>query len=110
MQEVADAVEDATVVIYTLIHLYGVTVEGVDAISDAKYGVTYFCPDGEYNYDADRDQVYSTAYGNREEAWQKVPNPQQSSFEKTFDRLQDVLFSVQMTEDSVQGQLEVRSK
>ena len=96
--------------IYTLIHLYGVSVEGVDAISDAKYGVTYFCPDGEYSYDADRDQVYSTAYGNREEAWQKVKDPQQSSFEKTFERLQDVLFSVQMTDDAVKGQLEVRSK
>jgi hypothetical protein len=94
--------------IYTLIHLYGVSIKGVDAISDAKYGVTYFCPDGEYYYDGDRDQVFSTAYGNREEAWQKVTDVQQSSFEKTFNRLQDVLFSVQMTEDSVQGLLEVR--
>ena len=96
--------------IYTLIHLYGASVEQVDSISDAKYGVTYFCPDGEYKYDAERDRVYSTAYGNREQAWQKVADQQESSFEKTFDRLQDVLFSVEMTEDSMQGRLEVRSQ
>lgn len=96
--------------IYTLIHLYGASVEEVDAISDAKYGVTYFCPDGEYRYDADRDRVYSTTYGNREQAWQKVADKQESSFEKTFDRLQDVMFSVEITEDSIHGQLEVRSR
>lgn len=96
--------------IYSLIHLYGATIEQVDKISDAKYGVTYFCPDGEYRYDTERDRVYSTVYGNREEALQKVANPQTSSFEKTFNRLEDVLFSVEMKDDSVQGVLEIRSK
>ncbi len=96
--------------IYTLIHLYGATIDEVDAIADAKYGVTFYCPDGEYKYDAERDRVYSTAYGNREEAWQKVGDAEDSSFENTFNSLQDVLFSVEMTEDSVQGRLEVRSK
>ena len=96
--------------IYTLIHLYGASVDEVDAISDAKYGVTYYCPDGEYKYDAERDRVYSTAYGNREEALQTVANPQESLFEKTFNKLQDVLFSVEMTEEYVRGQLEVRSE
>ena len=96
--------------IYTLIHLYGSSIDEVDKISDAKYGVTYFCPDGEYKFDAERDKVFSTAYGNREEAWQKVADPENSSFEKTFNRLQDVLFSVEMKDESVQGQLEIRSK
>ncbi|MEQ9411497.1 MAG: hypothetical protein RIK87_27530 [Fuerstiella sp.] len=95
--------------IYTLIHLYNVSVDEVDAISDAKYGVTYFCPDGEYKYDADRDRVYSTAYGNREEAWQKIADPQNSSFEKTFNRLQQVLWSVDMSEESLKGRFEVKS-
>lgn len=96
--------------IYTLVNLYGATIEEVDTISDAKYGVTYFCPDGEYRYDAERDQVYSTAYGNREEAIQKVADPEKSSFETTFNRLKDVMFSVEMTEDSVRGVLEIQSQ
>ena len=95
--------------IYTLIHLYGAELEEVDRISDAKYGVTYFCPDGEYQFDADRDRVYSTAYGNREEARQQVANPAQSSFERTFNRLKDVMFSVEMKENCVRGELEIRS-
>ena len=96
--------------IYTLIHLYGASVDDVDQISDAKYGVTYFCPDGEYQYDPERDRVYSTAYGNREEAWQKVADPATSSFEATFSQLQDVLFSIDMNDESIRGHLEIRTQ
>ena len=96
--------------IYTLIHLYGSTIEDVDRISDAKYGVTYFCPDGEYRYDAARDRVYSTAYGNREFALQKVEDAANSSFEKAFSRLKNVLLSADMSEECLSGRLEVRSE
>lgn len=95
--------------IYTLVHLYGVDIAGVDEISDAKYGVTYYCPDGRYEFDAARDQVYSTTYGNRELARQKVTDAESSSFEQTFDRLSEVLFTVNMTDDAVTGLLEVKS-
>lgn len=96
--------------IYTLIHLYGADVKGVDAISDAKYGVTYFCPDGEYKFDSARDQVFSTTYGNREHARQTVTDAGASSFEQTFNRLRQILFTVNMTDDAVTGLLEVKSK
>ena len=95
--------------IYTLIHLYGATVDEVDRISDAKYGVRYFCPDGKYRYDADRDSVFSTVYGNREEALQKVDDDN-SSFARTFNQLREVLFSANMSDDFMTGRLEVRSK
>lgn len=95
--------------IYTLIHLYGASITEVDAISDAKYGVTYYCPDGEYRYDVERDQVYSTTYGNREQALQKVTDDQESSFEKAFRSLRDVLLSAEMTKHSVRGRFEVQS-
>ena len=95
--------------IYTLIHLYGATVDEVDRISDAKYGVRYFCPDGKYRYDADRDSVFSTVYGNREEALQKVDDDN-SSFARTFNQLREVLFSANMSDEFMTGRLEVRSK
>ena len=96
--------------IYSLIHLYGVSIEEVDTISNAKYGVTYFSPDGQYQYDAERDNIYSTAYGNREQAWQKVADPDSSSFEQAFQHLTEVLFSVDVGEDCVKGRLDVRSR
>ncbi|MCR9201060.1 MAG: hypothetical protein NXI04_20670 [Planctomycetaceae bacterium] len=96
--------------IYTLIHLYGASVAEVARISDAKYGVTYFCPDGEYEYDVARDRVYSTAYGNREFALQKVEDAGSSSFEKAFSRLKEVLLSADMSEECLSGRIEVLSE
>lgn len=96
--------------IYTLLHLYGVSIDDVDALADAKYGVTYYCPDGTFKYDAQRDQVYSTAYGNREHARQDVPDGDNSTFERAFASLREILFSVNMTEDSVSGKFEVKSR
>lgn len=95
--------------IYTLIHLYNSSIEEVDQISDAKYGVTYFCPDGEYKYDAARDSVYSTAYGNRERALQTVKDVEGSSFEKAFSRLKEVMLSAHMDEECLRGRIEVQS-
>ena len=96
--------------IYSLINLYGASIEDVDQISDAKYGVRYFCPDGEYKYDEEKDSVFSTAYGNREQAWQKVSNPETSSFEQTFNKLKEILLTVKLDDESVSGRLEVRSE
>lgn len=95
--------------IYSLINLYGASIEEVDQISDAKYGVRYFCPDGEYRYDEEKDKVFSTAYGNREQAWQKVSNPETSSFEQTFSKLQEILLTVELDDESVSGRFEVNS-
>ena len=95
--------------IYTLIHLYDVPIDQIDGLSDAKYGVTYFCPDGDYAYDARRDQVTSTVYGNREDARQDVPDQTMSSFSKAFDTIGDVLFTVHFSERTITGRVECAS-
>lgn len=95
--------------IYTLIHLYGVSVGETDSLSDAKYGVTYFCPDGDYIYDAQRDQVSSTVYGNREDARQDVPDQATSSFAKAFDSIREVLFTLHFSERTISGRVELSS-
>ncbi|MGH7139168.1 MAG: hypothetical protein ACREHD_25765, partial [Pirellulales bacterium] len=47
-----------TISIYNLVKLYGVDADDTGKLSDAKYGVTWFCPDGgEYQFDRERDQV-----------------------------------------------------
>ena len=95
--------------IYTLIHLYGAPIDGIDDLSDAKYGVTYFCPDGDYVYDALRDQVTSTVYGSREDARQDVPDQKISSFSKAFDAVGDVLFTLHFSERTISGRVESAS-
>ena len=51
--------------------LYGVPMDGRPRLSEAKYGVRYFCPDdGQYRFDAERNQVVCTVHGNREDSQQ----------------------------------------
>ncbi|MCA9062460.1 MAG: hypothetical protein KDA96_05360 [Planctomycetaceae bacterium] len=94
--------------IYTLLHLYATTIDDIDRLSDAKYGVTYFCPDGSYTYDAERDQVSSTVYGNREDARQE-PAAGESYFDRTLGSLGHVLFTIDFTDRAIRGVLEVEA-
>jgi len=81
----------------------------VDRLSDAKYGVTYFCPDGEYRYDRERDQVSSTVYGNREDARQDLPE-ERSSFDRVFDSIRDVRFTLRRAERFLNGNILFQSR
>ncbi len=98
--------------IYNLIKLYDVPVDQVNSLSDAKYGVTYFCPGGgEYVYDEDRDQVSSTVFGNRQNARQDLAPGGKSNFDRFFDSLDEITASVRFTKEATLGRIEiVRSK
>ena len=57
--------------ISNLVKLYGVKIDDVPRLSEAKYGVRYFCPDdGDYRFDAERNQVVCSVHGNREQSRQ----------------------------------------
>ena len=88
------------------VNVYAAKIDDIDTLSDAKYGVTYFCPDGEYSYDAERDQVASTVYGNREDARQEVPDPSMSSFSEAFESVGDVLLTLRFSERKISGRIE----
>lgn len=92
--------------IYTLLNLYQVPLEEIGTLSDAKYGVTYFCPDGEYQYDEATGQVSSTVYGNRQHARQDAPKDEQSSFSQAFDAINDVLFTLDFSERTISGKVQ----
>ena len=87
--------------IYNLVKLYGVSMDDVNALADSKYGVTYFCPDGEYRYDADRDQVYSTVYGNRQHATQNLALGENSSFTKFVDSIDRITAALRFTDEAM---------
>ncbi|MEP3479351.1 MAG: DUF3352 domain-containing protein [Fuerstiella sp.] len=90
--------------IYTLLNLYAVPIDQVDSLSDAKYGVTYFCPDGEYVYNDATQQVTSTVYGNRQNALQEPPQNKLSSFAKAFDAVSNILFTLNFSDNKITGQ------
>ena len=98
--------------IYNLISLYGVPVDEVNRLSDAKYGVTYFCPGGgEYVYDKARDQVSSTVFGNRQNARQDVTEDGKSGFDRFFNSLDEINASLRFTDGATIATVEiVRSK
>ena len=98
--------------IYNLIKLYDVPVGEVNRLSDAKYGVTYFCPGGgEYVYDAKRDQVFSTVFGNRQNARQDLAIDGKSSFDRFFNSLDEINAALRFTDEALIATVEfVRSK
>lgn len=97
--------------IYNLIKLYDVPLDEVNALADAKYGVTYFCPGGgEYRYDAAGDQVYSTIYGNRRNARQPLSMNDETAFSKFINSLDEVTASLRFTDDGLLGTVEITRK
>lgn len=97
--------------LYTLVKLYDVSIEEANEIADAKYGVTYFCPgNGKYVYDAGRDQVSSTVFGNRRNARQQVSLDDDSPFAKFFQSLEEITASLRFEGDGLVGTVEIQRK
>lgn len=95
--------------IYNLVKLYGVPVEKTSLLSEAKYGVTYYCPEGgTYEFDTDRDQVECSVHGNRQNSRQNRGLNRQSSFATVFDKLEEVTASLRFREDSLLTTVEIK--
>ena len=94
--------------IYSLIKLYGVPMDEVNDLADAKYGVTFFCPDGEYKYDSQRDVVFSTVYGNRQEPRQRLSIDSDSSFGTFLDSLKEVEATLELNDAGVLATVRIR--
>jgi hypothetical protein len=81
--------------ISNLVKLYGVATGDVPRLSEAKYGVRYFCPDdGDYRYDAGQNQVVCTVHGNREQSRQNPQPNRKASFARFIDNLDEVTVSL----------------
>ncbi|MFP6762984.1 MAG: hypothetical protein VB858_05180, partial [Planctomycetaceae bacterium] len=94
--------------IYNLIRLYDVPVEKVNQLSDAKYGVTYFCPGGgRYGYDKDQDQVLSTVFGNRQQARQNLPQDGKSGLDRFLNSVGEIRVSLRFTDQALMGTVDI---
>ncbi len=94
--------------IYNLVKLYDVPVDQVDQLSDAKYGVTYFCPDhGHYHYHSDSDQVVCSNHGNRQHAKQALKLDEASSFAEFVDSLNEVVASLRFSDEALITTVEI---
>jgi hypothetical protein len=97
-----------TISIYNLVRLYDVPVEDVPRLADAKYGVTYFCPDGgQYVYDVERGQVECSVHGNRQHARQNPRLDEASSFSELYYGLDEIVASLLFRQDALIATIEI---
>jgi hypothetical protein len=94
--------------IYNLCKLYGVPADGVSQLSIAKYGVSYFCPDGgDYTFDAERDQVTCSVHGNRMVSRQSPRQDRPSSFTRFVNSLDEIAASLRFHDEALITTIEV---
>lgn len=97
--------------LYVLLRLYGVPLEELPRVSEAKYGVVYYCPDGgQYEYDAAREQVVCTVHGNRQASRLHSQDDRQTSFKKFFNPLNELNASLRFEEDGLFTVFEIHRK
>jgi len=94
--------------IYNLRKLYDTPISEIPRLSEAKYGVRYFCPDqGEYTFDAERNQVVCSVHGNREHSRQNPHLDRKSSFAQFIDELDEVVAALRFQDDALITTVEI---
>ncbi len=94
--------------IYNFHKLYDVPIERVSELSEAKYGVRYFCPDqGQYSFDKELNQVVCSVHGNREHSYQHSRLDETSSFSKFIESLDAITASLVFQDDALLATVEI---
>jgi len=94
--------------IYNLHKLYGTPIAEIPKLSEAKYGVTYFCPDhGVYRFDPERNQVLCGVHGNREESRQLPPGGSKPSFVEFLQGIDEVIAALRFQDDALIATVEI---
>ena len=97
--------------IYNLVKFYGVPMDEVPRLAEAKYGVRYYCPDGgEYHYDTARDEVVCGVHGNREQSHQNPRPDRQASFARFIEILDEISASLRFQDDALLTTVEIVRK
>jgi hypothetical protein len=87
---------------YNLCKLYGVPADKVSTLSEAKYGVRYFCPDGgAYHFDHARDQVACNVHGNREQSHQDPPPNAKTSFQRFVETIDELTAALRFQDEAL---------
>jgi hypothetical protein len=91
-----------------LIKLYDTPIDEVNRLAEAKYGVTYECPDhGVYRYDARTDEVQCTVHSNRQHSRQNLATSQESSFRRFVEKLDQIEVRLRFQEDGLIATVEI---
>jgi hypothetical protein len=94
--------------IYNLVKLYGTPVGEVNRLAEAKYGVTYYCPDGGvYSWDTRRDEVACSIHGNRQHSRQDLGPQPRSSFARFLESLDEVVAALRFEEEALITTVEI---
>jgi hypothetical protein len=94
--------------IQLLAQLYDTPIAQVDRLSEAKYGVTYYCPDhGAYGWDSRRDQVMCSVHGNRQFSRQIPTEGRPTAFTRFIDSLDEVVARLRFQDDALIATVEI---
>ena len=97
--------------IYNFHKMYGAPLDKIPELSEAKYGVRYYCPDhGEYEFDKELNQVVCSVHGNREHSHQHSRLDKNSSFSKFIDSLDTITASLVFQDDALLTTVEIGRK
>ncbi len=97
--------------IYNLHKMYGAPIDKIPELSEAKYGVRYYCPDhGKYKFDKELNQVVCSVHGNREHSQQHSRLDKNSSFSKFIDSLDTITLSLVFQDDALLTTVEIGLK
>jgi hypothetical protein len=92
----------------TLRGLYEVPVGEVARISEAKYGVVYFCPDhGVYEWDTRRGRVQCSVHGDRQDSRQGPRLDRRSSFAELIEGLDEITATLRFRDDALLTTVEI---
>jgi hypothetical protein len=95
--------------IYNFHRLYEAPMDQIHELSEAKYGIRYYCPDhGEYSYDKQTNQVTCSVHGNREHSTQNPRLDKRSSFAQFFESIDEVNVSLRFQDEALMTTVEIR--
>jgi hypothetical protein len=95
--------------IQNLVKLYGVTTADLPRLSEAKYGVRYFCPDdGDYRFDAERNRVDCSVHGNREQSRQNRRPDHRASFARFIENIDELTLTLRFQDDALLTTIEIQ--
>jgi hypothetical protein len=94
--------------IYTLAKLYEAPLDEVKRLSEAKYGVVYYCPDqGDYGWDTRHDQVVCSVHGNRQQSRQRTDLERKSSFATFIEGIDEVVVALRFQDEALLTTVEI---
>ncbi len=95
--------------VYNFHKLYNAPIDEIPELSEAKYGVRYYCPDnGDYAFDKELNQVVCSVHGNREHSRQNPHLDRKSSFAQFIHSLDELTATLRFQDDALIATLEIQ--